>query len=57
MYGVVYGSMIIFIVWGGGEDVWSGYVATIANIMRIDSTPCNLVVTSCYLLLLSDNFL
>ena len=33
---------------GEGEGVCGGYVANSANIMRIDSTPCNLLVTSCY---------
>lgn len=49
--------MIIFIVWGEGEGVWSDVVAIIANIMQRDYTPCNIIVAFCYLLLLFDNFL
>ena len=35
---------------GEGRGYVGGCVATSANIMRVDSTPCNLVATSCYLL-------
>ena len=35
---------------GEGRGYGGGYVATSANIMRIDSTPCNILVAFCYLL-------
>ena len=50
VYSVVYGSMIVFYSVGEGRGCVGDVVATIANIIRVDSTPCNLVVTSCYLL-------